>query len=153
MTESRENAIALAGSASLLTRRVVLSALTLNQRVQGSSPYAPTVVFKDLAVRERVCSHERRHRGSAPSSVRRVKATAAPGSMWPIRSRANTMRRPERRDHHRGQMRRADGGRIARFGAGQPPANRGMTDKPSVTRVTAKAAEICKCLLGSPRPA
>jgi hypothetical protein len=57
-----------------------------------------------LSIREQVCSHERRHGGSAPPSVRRVKATAAPGSMWPIRSRANTRRRRDRRDHHRGRM-------------------------------------------------
>src|SRR5277367_2974383 len=48
--------------------------------------------------------------------------------MWPIRSRANTMPRRERRDHHRDRMRRADGGRVARFGAGQPAAIRGMAE-------------------------
>ena len=33
----------LVGSAHLLSRRVALRALTLNQRVQGSSPCAPTI--------------------------------------------------------------------------------------------------------------
>ena len=50
-------------------------------------------------------------------------------------------------------MRRVDGGRVGRFGAGQPPAIRGMADKPGVTRVTANAPEIWKWLVGSPRPA
>jgi hypothetical protein len=45
-----------------------------------------------------------------------------------------------RRNHHRGRMRRV----VGRFGEGQPPAIRRMADKPSVTRVTANAPEICK---------
>ena len=39
----------LVGSARLLPRCVALSALTLNQRVQGSSPCVPTIDIKDLA--------------------------------------------------------------------------------------------------------
>jgi hypothetical protein len=54
-----------------------------------------------------------------------------------------------RRNHHRGRMRRV----VGRFGEGQPPAIRRMADKPSVTRVTANAPEICKWLMLPPQPA
>ena len=40
----------LVGSAHLLSHCVALSALTLNQRVQGSSPCAPTIELQSLAV-------------------------------------------------------------------------------------------------------
>ena len=39
----------LVGSAHLLPRCVASSALTLNQRVQGSSPCAPTIEINHLA--------------------------------------------------------------------------------------------------------
>ena len=44
-----------------------------------------------LSIREQVCSHERRHGGSAPPSVRRVKATAAPISMCGRSTRGPTL--------------------------------------------------------------
>jgi DNA-binding transcriptional regulator YdaS (Cro superfamily) len=41
--------MAIVGSAHLLSLLVALSALTLNQRVQGSSPCAPTIDISEPA--------------------------------------------------------------------------------------------------------